>query len=308
MNFTAADVKTLRERTGCGMMDCKKALTESEGDMDKAAELLREKGMATAAKKAGRIAAEGLVDAFISQDGKTGVLVEVNSETDFVAKNIDFKNFTADIARTVAENSPKNMDELMNAKAVNSDMSVAEALREKILVIGENITIRRFYMAKGVVFAYVHSGGRIGVLAEFEVSGNVLENNEFGEFAKDICMQIAAMGPRFLSADTVPQDLVEEEKSVLVAQIKNDDKLKNKPEQVIAKMVEGRLGKFYEANCLMEQLFVKDTAMTVLDYINSKAKEFGGSIKVSNFTRFEKGEGLQKRDDDFASEVAGMIK
>lgn len=308
MNFTASDVKTLRDKTGCGMMDCKKALTESGGDMDKAVELLREKGMATAAKKAGRIAAEGMVEAFVTDDGKTGVVVEINSETDFVAKNADFQAFVGDVALTVAQNAPADTEALLAMKAVNSDMTVAELLREKILTIGENLSIRRFYRAEGLVSTYVHGGGRIGVLAEFKADGDAAANDGFAEFGKDICMQIAAMSPRFLSKDTVPAHEIEEEKTVLLAQIKNDDKLKNKPEQVIQKMVEGRLGKFYEANCLLQQLFVKDTTMTVADYVAAKAKEFGGSLAISSFTRFEKGEGLQKREDDFASEVADMVK
>jgi len=308
MSFTAKDVQALREKTGCGMMDCKKALTESNGDMEKAVEILREKGIAAVEKKASRIAAEGIVDAFVADDGKTGVVVEVNSETDFVSKNADFQAFVREVGLTIAKNAPADLDALLNMKCASFDTTVAELLREKIQTIGENLTIRRFYRAQGVVSTYVHSGGRIGVLAEFDASESVAENPGFAEFAKDISMQIAAMSPRFLSKDTVPSDEIDKEREILLAQIKNDDKLKNKPEQVIQKMVEGRLGKYYEANCLLEQVFIKDGAMTVAAYVAAKAKEFGGAISVKNFTRFEKGEGVQKKEDDFAAEVANMVK
>jgi len=308
MSFTAKDVQALREKTGCGMMDCKKALTESNGDMEKAVEILREKGMAAAEKKASRIAAEGLVDAFVTDDGKTGVVVEVNSETDFVSKNADFQAFVREVGLTIAQNAPADVEVLLNMKSASSGMTVAELLREKIQTIGENMTIRRFHRAEGAVSTYVHGGGRIGVLTEFDAADNVAANPGFAEFAKDISMQIAAMSPMFLSKGTVPADELAKEREILFAQIKNDEKLKNKPEQVIQKMVEGRLGKYYEANCLLEQIFIKDGTITVAAHIAAKAKEFGGAVSVKSFTRFEKGEGMQKKEDNFAAEVANMVK
>lgn len=306
MSFTAKDVQTLREKTGCGMMDCKKALTESNGDMEKAVELLREKGLAAAAKKASRIAAEGIVDCYV--ENNIGVIIEVNSETDFVAKNADFQKFVRSCAKTVAAANPADVEALLNTKMIDANFTVAEVLREKILTIGENLTIRRFTRFEGEVISYIHGGGRIGVLTLFNTEGSAKNSEIFNELGKDISMQIAALNPQYLSKETVPADVIDKEKEILVAQIKNDDKNKNKPDAIIEKMVMGKIGKFYENSCLLEQEFVKDSGFTVNKYIAEKSKEAGGKINLVSFVRYEKGEGLQKREDNFADEVANMIK
>ena len=299
MAFTAKDVQTLRERTGVGMMDCKKALVETDGDMDKAIDILREKGLAAAAKKAGRIAAEGLVHAVVYEDKKIGVVIEVNSETDFVAKNADFQAFVQDVAAIVADKAPANVEELLTLPMGEGD--VAAALREKILVIGENLSIRRFERYEGNCVAYVHGGGRIGVLVKFDDAD--MDAAAMTECGKDVAMQIAALNPLYLSKESVPAADIEKEKEILISQIKNDPKNANKPDQIIEKMVTGRIGKFYETNCLLEQAFVKDGDMTVGQYVAKCV----GDVKVVSFVRFEKGEGLEKRQDDFAAEVASMM-
>jgi len=304
MAFTAKDVQTLRERTGVGMMDCKKALAETDGDMEKAIDVLREKGLAKAAKKAGRIAAEGVAFATTYEDKKVGVVVEVNSETDFVAKNPQFQEFVAAIADTVAETNPADMDELMTKPCAGME-SVAAALQEKILVIGENMTVRRFVRYEGDCVAYVHGGGRIGVLVRFEADG--VAADALTACGKDVAMQIAALNPLYLSKESVPAADVEKEKEVQIALIKQDPKNANKPEQIVEKMVEGKLRKFFEENCLLQQAFVKDGDISVGQYIENCAKAAGGSLKLVEYTRFEKGEGLQKREDDFAAEVASMM-
>lgn len=303
MAFTAKDVQTLRERTGVGMMDCKKALVETDGDMEKAIDILREKGLAAAAKKAGRIAAEGLVHAAVYEDKKVAVVVEVNSETDFVAKNADFQNFVQDVAAVVADKNPATVEELLTMPMGEGD--VAAALREKILVIGENLSIRRFERYEGDCVAYVHGGGRIGVLVKFEAAADV-NREEMTVCGKDVAMQIAALNPMYLNKESVPAADIEKEKEILVGQIKNDPKTANKPEQIIQKMVDGRIGKFYETNCLLEQAFVKNGDVSVGQYVADCAKT-AGDMKVVAFVRFEKGEGLQKREDDFAAEVASMM-
>ena len=306
MAFTAQDVKNLREQTGCGMMDCKKALTESGGDFDKAIEYLREKGLAAAAKKAGRIAAEGMVYAVSDISRKLGVVVEVNAETDFVAKNDLFKGFVKDVAEVIMNETPADVTALLACKM--GDGTVEGALQEKILVIGENIKIRRFERYEGICAAYVHGGGTHGVLVQFETSDEVAAKPEFVAFGKDIAMQIAAVNPSYLNEASVPAEVLAKEKEILLAQISNDPKLASKPEQVKVKMVEGKIGKYYKENCLVDQQYVKDPDLTVAKYIENTAKELGGDIQVVKYVRFEKGEGLEKRTDDFASEVAGMIK
>ncbi|BFJ83951.1 translation elongation factor Ts [Ruthenibacterium sp. CLA-JM-H11] len=306
MAFTAQDVKNLREQTGCGMMDCKKALTESGGDFDKAIEYLREKGLAAAAKKAGRIAAEGMVYAVSDISRKLGVVVEVNAETDFVAKNDLFKGFVKDVAEVIMNENPADVTALLACKM--GDGTVEGALQEKILVIGENIKIRRFERYEGICAAYVHGGGTHGVLVQFETSDEVAAKPEFVAFGKDIAMQIAAVNPSYLNEASVPAEVLAKEKEILLAQISNDPKLASKPEQVKVKMVEGKIGKYYKENCLVDQQYVKDPDLTVAKYIENTAKELGGDIQVVKYVRFEKGEGLEKRTDDFASEVAGMIK
>ena len=298
MNFTAQDVKELREKTGCGMMDCKKALSETNGDMEKAIDFLREKGLATAAKKSGRIASEGIVKAYITDDKKVGVLVEVNSETDFVAKNDEFQTFVTNVAQIIAEKAPADVDALKET-AYDASGTVGDALTALIAKIGENMNLRRFARIEGNVCSYTHGGGRIGVLVEAEGS---LADAEAYEAARDVAMQIAAINPLYLSKDVVPAEDVEKEKNIIIAQIKEDPKNANKPENILEKMVGGKLNKFFEQNCLLQQEFVKDSDQKVEAYLASKG------VKLTGFTRFEKGEGLEKREDDFASEVANMIK
>ena len=307
MAFTAKDVQTLRERTGVGMMDCKKALTETDGDMEKAIDILREKGLAAAAKKASRIAAEGLVYAAVDDAKKVGVVVEVNSETDFVAKNADFQAFVKAVADVIADKNPADVAALL-ALPFEGGLTVADALRDKILVIGENLSIRRFVRYEGDCVAYVHGGGRIGVLVRFEADAAASGSDALKECGKDVAMQIAALNATYLNKESVPAADIEKEKEILVAQIKNDPKNANKPDAIVQKMVDGRIGKFYENNCLLQQAFVKNGDLTVEQYVAECAKAAGGAMKVVDFVRFEKGEGLQKREDDFAAEVAGMVK
>ena len=304
MAFTAKDVQTLRERTGVGMMDCKKALVETDGDMEKAIDFLREKGLAAAAKKAGRIAAEGMVYADVY--GKVGVVIEVNSETDFVAKNADFQAFVQDLAKIVADKAPASVEELLALPMGAED--VAAALREKILVIGENLSIRRFERYEGDCVAYVHGGGRIGVLVKFEADAAASGSEALVECGKDVAMQIAAMNAPYLSEATVPADVIEHEKEVQLALIKNDPKNANKPEMVLEKMIIGKMRKYFEENCLLNQAFVKDGNINVAQYVEQQAKVAGGEMALVDFVRYEKGEGIQKREDDFASEVASMMK
>lgn len=304
MNFTAKDVAALREKTGCGMMDCKKALTESGGDFDKAVEYLREKGLAAAQKKAGRIAAEGMVYATVC--GKVGVVVEVNAETDFVAKNDMFQTFVKDVANVVAEQNPADVEALLACKM--GEDTVEAALKEKILVIGENIKIRRFERYEGVCAAYIHAGGTHAVLVGFDTSDEIAAKPEFETYGKDIAMQIAAANPGYLCEADVPAEVIEKEKEILLAQIANDPKNANKPDAIKEKMVLGRIGKFYKENCLVDQEFVKDNDLTVAKYTDKVAKELGGEIKITKFARYEKGEGLEKKSDDFAAEVASMMK
>ena len=302
MAFTATDVKNLRERTGCGMMDCKKALTESNGDMDKAIEFLREKGLAAAAKKSGRIAAEGLVVSVKDDAKKVGVVLEVNAETDFVAKNEKFVNFVNDVALTIINENPADMDALMACKCANSEMTVEEELREKILTIGENMKIRRFERMEGDLVAYVHGGGRIGVMVQFNT--DLADKAEFDAYAKDIAMQIAAVAPQYLNENEVPADVVAKEKEILTVQAMNE----GKPANIAEKMVAGRIKKFFKDVCLVDQQFVKDSEKTVAAYTADTAKALGGSIEIVKFVRFEKGEGLEKREENFAEEIAKMVK
>ena len=303
MAFTAKDVANLRERTGCGMMDCKKALVASDGDVDKAIEFLREKGLAAVAKKAGRIASEGVVA--IYNDGKVAAMVEVNSETDFVAKNADFVAFCKDVAEVVANTNPADVDDL-KTKAM-AGMTVGDVLQEKVLTIGENISIRRFYRTDRPAVDYVHGGGKIGVLTEFETDCCAC-NEGFVTVGKDVCMQITAMNPQFLNKEAVDPEVVAKETAIIMAQIKEDPKNASKPDQIIEKMATGKMGKYFKENCLIEQAFVKDDSMSVGQYVEKAAKEMGKTMKVVGFVRFEKGEGLAKREDDFAAEVAGMVK
>ena len=307
MAFTAQDVKALREKTGCGMMDCKKALTEANGDMDAAIDILRKQGLAKQAKKADRIAAEGIALAITNDDNTSGVVIEINAETDFVAKNADFQAFVKTCALTVLNQSPADVAELLTLKADGSDMTVAELLQEKVLTIGENIQIRRFVKVDGACVAYVHAGGKIGVLVNFDTDIDTT-NPEFVAYGKDVAMQIAALNTSYLNEASVPAEVIAHEKSIMVDQMKNDPKMANKPEQVLNKIVDGKIGKFFKENCLVDQEFVKDNSMTVGQYTAATAKKLGCKLEIKGFNRFEKGEGIEKKQDDFAAEVASMVK
>ena len=305
MAFTAADVKTLREMTGVGMMDCKKALAETDGNMDKAVEYLREKGLAASAKKAGRIAAEGAAYAAVI-DG-VGVVVEVNAETDFVGKNEKFQDFVKGVANTVATQNPADLDALMECKYNGTEITVLQQQQEMVLVIGENIKVRRFHrFADGLTVPYIHAGGKIGVLVNLEVEGEVSE--KVIEIGKDMAMQIAALNPRFWDKAQVTDEVLAEEKKIMMAQMDNDPKMAGKPEQVKEKIVIGKLNKFYAENCLLQQEFVKNGDFTVESYMNAAAQEAGVKVSFKDAVRFEKGEGIEKKQDDFAAEVASMIK
>ena len=303
MAFTAADVKNLREMTGVGMMDCKKALAESDGNIDKAIEYLREKGLAASAKKAGRIAAEGMAYATVI-DG-VGVVVEVNAETDFVGKNEKFVDFVKGVAAVVAKENPADLEALMATK-YNDTLTVEQQQQEMVLVIGENIKVRRFArFAEGVSVAYVHAGGKIGVLVNLDTD---LTYEQVEEAGKDAAMQIAALNPRFWDKSQVTEEVLEEEKRIMMVQMANDPKMANKPEQVREKIVMGKLNKFYAENCLLQQEFVKDNNFTVEKYIASVAKAQGGTITFKDAVRFEKGEGIEKKEENFAAEIASMVK
>ena len=291
--ITASQVKDLREKTGAGMMDCKKVLTETDGDMEKAIELLRERGIAKAAKKSDRIEAEGIVAAYVSEDGKVGAVVEVNSETDFVAKNEEFKTFVEDVAEQIAKENPADVEELLEQTSIkDSNKTVKEVLTDKIAKIGENITIRRFerFESNGLVEKYIHGDGKIGVLVDIE--------NGDAELAKDICMQIAAAKPEFLDREAVPQERLDKEMEILKAQAMNE----GKPEAIAEKIVQGRVGKFYSEICLVEQEFVKNPDLKVKELLSSK------NAKINRFARFEKGEGIEKKEENFAEEVMKQIK
>lgn len=306
MAFTNKDVMELREKTGVGMMDCKKALMESDGDMEKAIDYLREKGLAKQAKKASRVAAEGMAYATVDYEKKVGVVVEVNSETDFAAKSDKFIEFVKEIAAVIINENPADVDALL-ACGVNG-MTVADLLRDKVMVIGENLSIRRFVRYEGDCVAYVHGGGRIGVLVKFEADAAASGSEALIECGKDIAMQIAALNAPYLDEASVPADVVEHEKEVQLALIKNDPKNASKPEAVLEKMIIGKMRKYFEENCLVNQAFVKDGNLTVGQYVEQQAKVAGGFMALVAFVRFEKGEGIQKREDDFASEVASMVK
>ena len=303
MAITAKDVQALREMTGVGMMDCKKALTEAEGNMDKAVEILREKGLAASQKKAGRIAAEGMAYAAVI-DG-VGVVVEVNAETDFVAKNDKFIDFVKGVAATVAANKPADLDALMECKYAGTDLTVTQQQQEMVLVIGENIKVRRFaFFTEGVSVPYIHAGGKIGVLVNLDTDLTAEQVNEAG---KDAAMQIAALNPRFWDKSEVTQEVLDEEKKIMLAQMANDPKMANKPDQVKEKIVEGKLNKFYSENCLLQQDFVKDGDVTVEKYLANAAKALGGTITFKTAVRFEKGEGIEKKQENFAEEIAKQL-
>ncbi|MFR4769048.1 MAG: translation elongation factor Ts [Faecalibacterium prausnitzii] len=306
MAISAKDVMELRKQTDCGMMECKKALTEADGNFEKAIEILRERGLATAAKKAGRIAAEGMVYADYCPECKVGVVIEVNAETDFVAKNDKFVDFVKKATKVIMEQNPADVETLMNCKM--GDETVDQALKELILVIKENIKVRRFTRYEGVCSAYVHGGGTHGILVNFETTNGIDSKDEFTAYGKDIAMQVAAANPSYVDEASVPAEVVAKEKEIMLVQMSQDPKNANKPEAVKQKMIEGKIKKFFKENCLVDQEFVKDGDLSVAQYTAKVAKDLGGDIKIVKFARFQKGEGLEKRADDFAAEVASMVK
>ena len=305
MAISAKDVMELRKQTDCGMMECKKALTQADGDFAKAIEILREQGLATASKKAGRIAAEGMVYA-VSFDN-CAVVVEVNAETDFVAKNDKFVAFVKEATQVIMKQNPADVEALMACKTESGE-TVDEALKNLILVIKENIKVRRFVRYEGVCSAYVHGGGTHGILVNFETTNDIDAKDEFVVYGKDIAMQVAAANPSYVDEASVPAEVVAKEKEIMLAQMAGDPKTANKPDAVKQKMIEGKIKKFFKENCLVDQEFVKDGDLTVAQYTAKVAKDLGGDIKIVKFTRFQKGEGLEKRADDFAAEVASMVK
>ncbi len=306
MAITASMVKELREMTGVGMLDCKKALAETDGDMEKAVEYLREKGLAASEKKAGRIASEGVCLSYLAEDKSVGVIVEVNSETDFVAKNPVFREYVLQVAEHIAYSQAKDVEELLKeAWKFDTSMTVAEALSSKVAVIGENLKIRRFAKytkeGAGTIVSYIHGGGRIGVMIEIGCDNATDAVEEMG---KNIAMQIAALNPQFISVDDVPAEFLAKEREILTQQAMNDEKNAKKPANIIEKMIEGRLNKEMKEICLIEQPYVKDGDLTVKKYIETVAKEVGAPITIKRMVRFETGEGLEKKEENFAEEVA----
>ena len=303
-NIAAKDVAALRAKTGCGMMECKKALVAANGDMDEAIKVLRERGLAVAAKKADRIAADGIVD--IMTIGNTTAMIEVNSETDFVAKNATFQEYVKNLLKTIIADKPADVDALMASKYLDTDITVDAKMKEMIFQIGEKMEIRRFVIVEGLTSTYIHGKGSIGVIIKFSADDAAANNPGFADFAKNIALQVGAYPVAYLNKESVPASVIEEEKNILMAQIKNDPANAKKPDAIIEKMVTGRIGKFYDNNCLCEQAYVKDDSMKVSQYVAATAKEFGGSIAIDGFWRFEKGEGIQKREDNFAEEIAKL--
>lgn len=296
-----AEIKDLMKATGVGMMDCKKALEEADGDTEKAVTILREKGLATQAKKSGRVAAEGIVTSVV--EGNVGAVVEVNIETDFAANNDEFKAFVASVAKTVIEKNPADVDALKATVISGGDKTVEETLQDLFIKIRENMVIRRFQRFEGVLVPYVHGGGSIGVMVKLDTD---LSADKVFEVGKDCALQVAAMNPAYLDEASVPAAVLENEKTIIMAQMAEDPKMASKPEQVKAKIAEGKVGKYYSENCLLDQAFVKDDKMTVKQYVDNAAKALGGSIKVVDYVRFERGEGVEKKVDNFAEEVASM--
>ena len=310
MTFTAQDVKALREKTGVGMMECKKALTEANGDMDNAVDYLRDRGLAAAQKKATRIAAEGVVLSYADDAAKKGVVIEVNSETDFVAKNEKFVNFVTDCAKTIIKTGVSTVEELNAAEYMGTGRTVTETLNDLILAIGENMKIRRFEVMEGNLATYVHAGGSVGVMVSFDVADEAkVAMAEFKEMGKNVAMQIAAMSPAYLDEAAVPAEVIEHEKSILASQMKEDPKMASKPDAVLAKIAAGKMGKYYKENCLVDQEFVRSDLFQgdVKGYVNSVAKELGTEIKINGFIRMTRGEGLEKREENFAEEIAKQI-
>ena len=306
--ITAKMVADLRAQTGCGMMECKKALTASNGDFDEAVKVLREKGLAVAAKKATRIASEGVVDIMLSEDGKTAAMIEVNAETDFVAKNEKFQEFVRGLLKTIIAHRPADVAALNALPYPDSDFTVEGKLKDMIFTIGENMNIRRFLIVDGVLSTYIHGKGTTGVIINFEADDVCVANPGFAEFAKNIALQVAAMPVLYLNKESVPAADLEAEKQIQLTMMKNDPKNANKPENILEKMIMGKMNKFYEKNCLTEQSYVKDDNLSVAQYVAATAKEFGGNISIKGFHIYERGEGLEKKEDNFAEEIASMMK
>ena len=304
-NITAKDVADLRKQTGIGMMECKKALVEADGNVEEAIKILRKKGELKAeAKAASRIAADGIVD--ILKEGNVTAIVEVNTETDFVAKNASFQEFVKNILKTIIANKPADVDALLASTYVDGDVTVDAKLKEMIFVIGEKISIRRFAVVEGLTSTYIHGAGSIGVVVSFAADEAVAAKAEFAEFAKNIALQIGAFTTPYLNRESVPASVIEDEKAIIMAQMANDPKNAGKPANILEKMVVGKLGKFYENNCLLDMEYFKDDDIKVGKYVENTAKALGGSIAITGFYRFEKGEGIQKREENFAEEIAKL--
>ena len=305
MAITAKAVAELREKTGVGMMECKKALTEANGDFDEAIKILRERGLAVAAKKASRIAAEGIVDILYCEECKTAAMVEVNIETDFAAKNEIFKGLVKDFLKVILNERPVDVADLLT-KPFGNGQTVDAELKEKILRIGENISIRRFIIVEGILSTYVHGGGTIGVIVKVDADDTAAGAEGFNEFKKNLALQIASMGPIYVAKEDVPASVIDEEREITTNLVKNDPDNEKKPANVLEKMIEGKVGKYYKDNCLLEQDYVKEEKITVGGYVQAYAKQSGGSVSVDKFYRFEKGEGLQKREENYAEEIAKL--
>ena len=304
-NITAKDVAALRAKTGIGMMECKKALVEANGDAEEAIKILRKRGELKAdAKAATRIAADGIVD--ILKDGDVTAMIEVNSETDFVAKNASFQEFVKNLLKTIVANKPADVDALMASTYIDGATTVDAKLKEMIFVIGEKISIRRFVVVEGLTSTYIHGNGSIGVIAKFDVDAAVAQKAEFDEFAKNIALQIGAYTTPYLDRESVPASVIEEEKAIVLAQMAQDPKNAGKPQNILEKMVIGKLGKFYENNCLLDMDYIKDDDLKVGKYVEKTAKELGADLKIVSFERFEKGEGIQKKEENFAEEIAKL--
>jgi elongation factor Ts len=304
--ITAAMVKELREKTGIGMMECKKALAQTDGDLEKAIDVLRERGLQIADKKASRVAADGLVSTY--QENGVTVILEVNSESDFVASNDLFVSFVNGVAKTIVEERPKDVDALLACKyAGDGEGTVNDVLKERIAVIKENIKIRRFEIIEGAVVTYVHAGGTVAAAVKFDADADTAAKDEFKEMGKNVAMQVVSMSPSYLDPDSVPADVLAHEKEVLKAEMDNDPKFANKPDAVKEKILPGKLNKFYDENCLVKQAYIKDDKITVAQYVESVAKSLGANFKVTGFVRYAKGEGIEKRNDNLADEVKAMI-
>ena len=305
MAITAKAVAELREKTGVGMMECKKALTEANGDFDEAIKILRERGLAVAAKKASRIAAEGIVDILYCEECRTAAMIEVNIETDFAAKNEIFKELVKGFLKVILKEKPADVADLLT-KPFSDGVTVDSMLKEKIMQIGENMSIRRFIIVEGILSTYIHGGGTIGVIVAVNADGTAVADGGFDEFKKNLALQIASMNPSYVAKEDVPASVIDEEREITTNLVKNDPDNAKKPANVLEKMIEGKVSKYYKDNCLLEQDYVKEEKMTVGGYVQAYAKQTGASVSVDKFYRFEKGEGLQKREENYAEEIAKL--